>query len=88
MVIKLLTSPTCPYCPRAREVVRKFVESRKDVVAIELSVTTDEGLKEAMKFGISGVPAIIVNDRFVMLGVLSLEELEKVVERAKVEVVA
>jgi len=88
VVIKLLTSPTCPYCPRAREVVRKFVESRKDVVAIELSVTTDEGLKEAMKFGISGVPAIIVNDRFVMLGVLSLEELEKVVERAKVEVVA
>jgi small redox-active disulfide protein 1 len=79
VMLKLLTSPTCPYCPMASEVVRKFVEGEKDVLAMELSVATEEGLREARRFGISGVPAIIVNDRYVMLGVPSLAELRNVV---------
>ncbi len=54
--IKLLTSPTCPYCPKAREVVKKLIRSEKDVIALELDVTTEEGLKEALKFGIKAVP--------------------------------
>ncbi len=83
VLIKLLTSPTCPYCPRAREVLRKFAEERKDVMVIELSVTTEEGLREAMKFGISGVPATIVNDRYVLLGVPRIEELNRLVEEVK-----
>ena len=83
VVIKLLTSPTCPYCPRAREVLRKFAQEREDVIVVELSVTTEEGLKEAMKYGISGVPAIIINDRYVLLGVPRIEELERLVEEVK-----
>ncbi|AIY90742.1 MJ0307 family thioredoxin [Geoglobus acetivorans] len=79
--IKLLTSPTCPYCPRAREVVKKLTEEDGNVIALELSVTTDEGLKEALKFGISGVPAIIINDADVILGVPKLSDLKRLVEK-------
>jgi small redox-active disulfide protein 1 len=79
--IKLLTSPTCPYCPMAADVVRRFAEKNKDVLAMEISVTTEEGMKEAVKFGIRGVPAIIINDRAVMLGVPDMEELKRMVER-------
>ncbi|AEA47251.1 thioredoxin family protein [Archaeoglobus veneficus] len=78
--IKLLTSPTCPYCPKAREVLKKLTEKRKDVVVLELSVTTDEGMKEALRFGIKSVPAIIVNDEYVFVGVPALEELENVID--------
>ena len=81
--IKLITSPKCPYCPKAREVVRRLVETDRDVIAIELSVTTDEGLKEALRFGISGVPAIIINDRHILLGVPSLGELRRLIEEFK-----
>ncbi|AGK60689.1 small redox-active disulfide protein 1 [Archaeoglobus sulfaticallidus PM70-1] len=81
--IKLLTSPTCPYCPMAADVVRKFVEKNKDVVAIEIPVNTDEGLKEAVKFGIRGVPALIINDQAVILGVPSMGELQRVVEQMR-----
>lgn len=83
IMIKLLTSPTCPYCPKAREVLREFTKQEKDVIAMELSVTTDEGLKEALRFGISGVPAFIINDREVILGVPRLSELRRVVEKYK-----
>ncbi len=81
ITLKLLTSPTCPYCPRARDVVRQLAEEDRDVIALELSITTDEGLKEAMRFGISGVPAIIINDREVLLGVPRIAELKRIVER-------
>ncbi|WP_456368511.1 thioredoxin family protein [Geoglobus sp.] len=81
ITIKLLTSPTCPYCPRAREVVKKLVEEERDIMALELSVTTDEGLRVAMRFGISGVPALIINDREVLLGVPSISELRRLVSR-------
>ncbi len=81
--IKLLTSPTCPYCPMAADVVRKFVEKNRDVVAIELSVTTDEGLKEAVKYGIRGVPALIINDQAVLLGVPKMAELERIVNKIR-----
>ena len=79
-LIKLLTSPTCPYCPKARQVVKKLAEKRKDVVVLELPVTTDEGMREALRFGIKSVPAIIIDDEHVMIGVPSIEELEKIIE--------
>ena len=81
VTVKLLTSPTCPYCPRAREVVKKLAEEDGGVIALEFSVTTDEGLKEAMRFGITGVPAIIINDRDVLLGVPEIVELKRIVDK-------
>jgi len=56
VVIKLLTSPRCPMCPKAKKVVEKLAEEEKDVVAIELPVNTEEGFREAMRFGIKAVP--------------------------------
>ncbi|MBO8182260.1 MAG: thioredoxin family protein [Archaeoglobus sp.] len=83
ITIKLLTSPTCPYCPMAADVVRRYVEKNRDVIAMEIPVNTDEGLKEAVKFGIRGVPALIINDEAVMLGVPRLSDLERIVERLR-----
>jgi small redox-active disulfide protein 1 len=78
-LIKLITSPTCPHCVTAKKVLEEFSE-QKDVQIIELSVTTDEGMKEAIKFGVRSVPAIVVNDKKVIVGVPSVEELAKAVE--------
>jgi len=83
IVIKLLTSPRCPMCPKAKEVVEKLVKEDKDVVALELPVNTEEGFKTAMKFGIKFVPAIIINDEHVIVGVPTLDELRKIVEKYK-----
>jgi len=85
VVIKLLTSPTCPYCPMAKDVLRRFAEQRKDVMVMEMSVTTDEGMKEALKFGIRSVPAIIINDKQVMIGVPTINDLIKAVEATESE---
>ncbi len=85
VVIKLLTSPTCPYCPMAKDVLKRFAEQRKDVLVMEMSVTTDDGMKEALKFGIRTVPAIIINDKQILIGVPTLNDLAKAVEAAESE---
>lgn len=69
----------------AKDVLRRFAEQRKDVMVMEMSVTTDEGMKEALKFGIRSVPAIIVNDKQVMIGVPTINDLIKAVEATESE---
>lgn len=51
VLMKLFTSSTCPYCPKAEKVVSKIAKE-EGVLAIELPVNTDEGMKEALKYGI------------------------------------
>ncbi len=82
VLIKLFTSPTCPYCPKAEKVVSR-VAKEEGVVAIELPVNTDEGLKEALKFGIRAVPAIVINDEYVFVGVPDEFELRRFVRSLK-----
>ena len=83
VVIKLLTSPTCPMCPKAKEIVERLVKEEKDVMALELPVNTEEGYKTALRFGIRYVPAIIVNDERVIVGVPTLEELRRIIREFK-----
>lgn len=51
-VIKL---STCPYCPQMGG-VEEINERRNDAIAIELPVTTDEGLKEALRMSLEVFP--------------------------------
>ncbi len=82
VLIKLFTSPTCPYCPKAEEIVSRIARE-ENVVAINLPVNTDEGLREAVKFGIRAVPAVVVNDKYVFVGVPNEAELRRFVRTLK-----
>ncbi len=82
VLVKLFTSPTCPYCPKAEEIVEK-VAREEGVVAIKLPVNTDEGMKEALKFGIRAVPAVVINDEFVYVGVPDERELRMFIRSFK-----
>ncbi len=82
VVVKLFTSPTCPYCPKAAEVVRKVV-GEEGIMALELPVNTDEGMREAIRFGIRAVPAVVVDDRYVFVGVPDERELKSLIRKLK-----
>jgi small redox-active disulfide protein 1 len=69
VLIKLFTSPTCPACPKAKEVLRKIVEENKDIMVLEFNVNTDEGLREALRYDVRAVPTIVINDRYVIVGI-------------------
>jgi len=82
MMMKLFTSPTCPYCPKAEKVVSKVAKG-EDVLAINLPVNTGKGMKEALKFGIRGVPALVINDNYLILGVPDEGELRQLIRKLK-----
>jgi len=82
VLMKLFTSSTCPYCPKAEKVVSKIAKE-EGVLAIELPVNTDEGMKEALKYGIRGVPAVVINEAYLILGVPDENELRGLVRKLK-----
>ncbi|WP_456468291.1 MJ0307 family thioredoxin [Archaeoglobus sp.] len=81
-MMKLFTSPTCPYCPKAEKVVSKVAKD-EGVVALELPVNTDEGMREALKYGIRGVPALVVDEKYLILGVPDEVELRRLIRKLK-----
>lgn len=84
-IIEIFTSPTCPHCPGALELAREVEQERKDVEVVELSTTTQEGIKKAQEFNVMTVPTIFVkgqehNEILGFRGTPSKERLIKAVE--------
>ncbi|WP_457742617.1 thioredoxin family protein [Thermococcus sp.] len=81
VVIEVITSPGCPYCPMA-VAMAKELESRYDgVIVRELSVATPEGQRKAMEHNILGTPTILINNRVEFIGVPNFSEFEKRVRK-------
>lgn len=73
--LDLFTSPHCPACPAAREVVAAFASARPDVVVHEWDLTRDPG--PAAGRGIVATPAVLVNECRILLGVPDPAELAR-----------
>lgn len=83
MKLKLFTQPTCPKCPAAKELVKK-IEHKVNVE--QHDIQTEDGLAEALEYGIMSTPSIVIidNDDDVLgewrSEVPSLEELNKIIK--------
>ena len=77
VVIEVITSPTCPYCPVAVQMALEIARKYQGVIVKELSVATPEGRKKAMEHNILGTPTILINNKVEFIGVPSLIEFER-----------
>jgi len=76
MVVKIevFTSPTCPYCPMALEVVEEAKKEFGDAIEVEhIDVMVDS--EKAIEYGLMAVPAIAMNGILKFIGAPSKEEL-------------
>lgn len=77
MVVKLevFTSPSCPYCPMAKEVAEEARGKFGDSIEIEyVDITKDRD--RAISYGLMAVPAIAIDGEVKFVGAPSLEDLE------------
>lgn len=74
-LLELFTSPTCPHCPRAREIISEAVKSMRNALLIVREVTEPENAELARKHGIQSVPTLIINGNYRVEGVPRREEL-------------
>ena len=76
MVVKIevFTSPTCPYCPMAIEVVEEAKKEFGDEIDVEkIDIMVDR--EKAIDYGLMAVPAIAMNGVVRFVGAPGKEEL-------------
>ncbi|WP_010479774.1 thioredoxin family protein [Thermococcus zilligii] len=77
VVIEVITSPGCPYCPIAWAMAQELERKYDGVIARELSVATPEGRRKAMEHNIMGTPTILINNRVEFIGLPNFAEFER-----------
>jgi len=72
--VEVFTSPSCPYCPMAEQVVEEAKKEIGNDMEVEVvNIMTDR--QRAIDYGIMAVPAIAINGIVEFVGAPSKEEL-------------
>lgn len=81
MVVKVevFTSPSCPYCPMAIEVVNEVEKDMPGTLEVEkIDIMADR--EKAIEYGLMAVPAIALNGVVRFVGAPAKEELLEAIE--------
>ncbi|MBU2559771.1 thioredoxin family protein [archaeon] len=73
LLLEIFTSPTCPHCPAAKRVAENVVGQMESALMIERDMATPEGAEAAARYGVKGVPTIVVNGKYKTVGVPTSE---------------
>ncbi len=74
--VEVFTSPSCPHCPAAKEVVELAKEKLENKIDVTYYDTmTNEGREKAISYGVMYVPAIAIDGIIDFVGAPTLPEL-------------
>jgi glutaredoxin-like protein len=76
--IKVFVTPTCPYCPAAVVLAHKFALASPQVTAEMVEATEFPELAD--KYGVEGVPKIVVNEKVHLVGAQPEQAMLKAVQ--------
>lgn len=71
--VEVFTSPSCPHCPMAEQVVEEAKKEIDDMDVEIVNIMTDR--QRAIDYGIMAVPAIAINGVVEFVGAPTKEEL-------------
>jgi len=66
--VELFYSPVCPYCPHARELLKKYAATHPGFEYEEVNTYTEEGIKRGMSLNVMAVPCLVVDDEIKLSG--------------------
>ncbi len=69
LLLELFTSPTCPHCPAAKRMAENVVGQMEGALLIERDVSLPENADAAARYGIHGVPTMMINGKYQIAGV-------------------
>jgi len=81
MVVKIevFTSPSCPYCPMAVELVDEVKKEMPDDIEVE-KIDIMKNREKAIEYNLMAVPAIALDGVVKFVGAPTKEELVKVIK--------
>ncbi len=78
--LQVFVTPTCPYCPKAVSLTHKFAIEGESITADMIEVTEFPHLVN--RYGVLGVPKIIINEKFSLEGAVPEEEILSQITKA------
>jgi predicted DsbA family dithiol-disulfide isomerase len=66
--VEFFYSPVCPYCPHARELLKKYRKEHPDFEYTEVNTFTEEGIKRGMSLQVMAVPSLVVQNEIKISG--------------------
>lgn len=78
--IKVFVTPTCPYCPRAVRTAHQIAMENSNVKASMIEAT--EFMDLSNRYGVMGVPKVVINDSVSFEGALPEEEFVRYINQA------
>lgn len=86
MVVKIevFTSPSCPYCPMAVEVVDEVKKEMPDDIDVE-KIDIMQDREKAIEYNLMAVPAIALDGVVKFVGAPTKEDLVKVIKEELAE---
>lgn len=81
MVVKIevFTSPSCPYCPMAIEVVDAVKKEMQDDIEVE-KIDIMQDREKAIEYGLMAVPAVAINGVVKFVGAPEKTELKNAIQ--------
>jgi len=77
--IEVFTSPSCPYCPMAIEVVDAVKKEMQDAIEVEkIDIMKDR--EKAIEYGLMAVPAVAINGVVKFVGAPEKEDLKNAIQ--------
>ena len=76
--IEVFTSPSCPYCPMAIEVVDAVKKEMQDDIEVE-KIDIMQDREKAIEYGLMAVPAVALNGVVKFVGAPEKEDLKNAI---------
>lgn len=76
--IEVFTSPSCPYCPMAIEVVDAVKKEMHDDIEVE-KIDIMQDREKAIEYGLMAVPAVAINGVVKFVGAPEKEDLKNAI---------
>jgi len=77
--IEVFTSPSCPYCPMAIEVVDAVKKEMQDAIEVE-KIDIMQDREKAIEYGLMAVPAVAINGVVKFVGAPEKEDLKNAIQ--------
>lgn len=82
VLVQVFSRKTCPYCPLAIDLVKRLSEESNGKIIYQV-IDVDENPHLAARYNIRAVPTIVIDGKYVIVGVPSREELLSAILRAR-----
>jgi len=81
--IEFFYSPTCPYCPAAKEMLREIADSYSGMLSIEeIDAWSESGEPRAERYDVRLVPSIVINGKKCVEGIPNREQMSRAIAEA------